>query len=111
MEEPIIISSLRKAGHFQIVDRLVEICKEQHRVIKVDANLDKLIIWESTDEGHTFWQDIYVYNNVDLFYQRYPKINIALYNKYRRFYRVNRMKELTEDHKKDMIANGFEDLL
>jgi len=42
----------------------------------LEAKPESLFIFDKTSEGHRFWADIFFNNDIDVFYDKYPKQSI-----------------------------------
>lgn len=112
----ITVKWLKENNYLEILERIIEIRKEQYfsdtDTLSESSYLSGLFTWSNTEEGHDFWSEMDATKNVEPFYELYKKVDRELVKKYRKFYKVNRIPvNISEEHVKSMIENGFEDLL
>lgn len=65
--------------HPQIAEKVYQRCIEQDRgrdltILKEDSASG--FSWGGTIEGHEFWHFVMLSNNINLFYKKYPKIDL-----------------------------------
>ena len=65
--------------HPQIAEKVYQRCIEHDGVIGLTNLKESSAIgfsWGGTIEGHEFWHLIMIANNINLFYKKYPKIDL-----------------------------------